>query len=74
MKKTIRKPIKLRPATKALLCLCGVGLVAFGGWLFFLSGDGPTLNPWLQAAGFFVFLIGVALFVIPAMDVDQSWR
>lgn len=60
--------------TKVLFCLCGVGLVALGGWLFFLSAEGPTLNPWLQAVGFFVFLIGVALFVIPAMDADQSWR
>ncbi|HBV65292.1 MAG TPA: hypothetical protein DEF45_19970 [Rhodopirellula sp.] len=74
MKKTFRKPIKLKPGTKALLCLCGVGLIAFGGWLFFLSGEGPILNPWLQATGFFVCLIGLALFMIPAMDEDQSWR
>jgi len=58
----LAKPIKLKPETKALFCLVGVGVLAVSGWVVSLG------YLW---AGLFLSLPGFAFFLIPAMDNDN---
>ena len=61
-KEFLCNPIKLKPEIKALLCLAGVGVIAGGSWI---------ISQEYIWTGFFVCLVGIGLFVVPAMDNDN---